>query len=143
MPATELPPVISLLVAARNEESTILKCLRAIAQLDYPADAIEVLIGDDQSTDQTTEVVTQFIDANPRFCLVTIIDQQDGLQGKANVLAQLARLARGQYLFFTDADTQVPTGWLQEMSRYLTENVGIVTGVTLPEGPALFHKLQA
>lgn len=142
MPATELPPLISLLIAARNEESTILPCLRAISQLDYPADAFEVLIGDDQSTDQTADLVNQFIAQNPGFRLVTITNQQAGLRGKANVLAQLAQQARGQYLFFTDADTQVPVGWLRDMSLYLTGNVGIVTGVTLPDGPALFHKLQ-
>jgi cellulose synthase/poly-beta-1,6-N-acetylglucosamine synthase-like glycosyltransferase len=142
MRATELSPVISLLIAARNEESTILNCLLAISQLDYPANAVEVLIGDDQSTDRTAEVVTQFIAQNPHFRLVTVIDRQAGLRGKANVLAQLAGLAQGQYLFFTDADTQVPPGWFREMSRYLTGNVGIVTGITLPEGPGLFHKLQ-
>ncbi len=142
MQATELPPVISILIAARNEEATILDCLQAIARLDYPVDAIEVLIGDDQSTDRTAGVVTQFIATHPAFRLVTIIDGQAGLRGKANVLAQLARLARGRYLFFTDADTQVPPTWLQEMSRYLTGNTGIVTGVTLPDGPGLFHTLQ-
>jgi len=47
MRATELSPVISLLIAARNEESTILNCLLTISQLDYPANAVEVLIGDD------------------------------------------------------------------------------------------------
>lgn len=142
MPVTEGVPVVSLLIAARNEETTILACLWAITQLDYPADAIDVLIGNDRSTDRTAEVVAAYITDKPAFRLVTITENQSGLRGKAAVLAQLARLARGQYVFFTDADTQVPPDWISEMSRCFTGNVGIVTGVTLPGGPLLFHKLQ-
>lgn len=146
MPVTELPvpngPTVSILVAARNEETTILACLRAIFQLNYPTDAFEVLIGNDQSTDRTGAVVAEYIADKPGFRLIAIRESQSGLRGKANVLAQLARLARGQYLFFTDADTQVPPDWLVEMIRQFTPTVGIVTGVTLPDGPRLFHKLQ-
>lgn len=141
MPVIDVPS-ISILIAARNEETTILACLRAILLIQYPAEAVEVLIGNDQSTDATARVVADFIRDKPSFRLVNIPESQAGLRGKANVLAQLARLAQGRYLFFTDADTQVPPDWLTEMSHCLTENVGIVTGVTLPDGPLLFHKLQ-
>lgn len=146
MPVTEPPgaarPTVSILIAARNEETTIRACLEAVARLDYPPECVEVLIGNDQSTDRTGEVVIDFITDKPNFRLIAISESQTNLRGKANVLAQLARLARGQYLFFTDADTQVPPDWLTEMSRYLAGNVGIVTGVTLPDGPRLFHALQ-
>ena len=152
MPVTEPPvveppdpdcPAVSILIAARNEEATILACLRAIADLNYPTERVEVLIGNDQSTDRTGPIVVDFIADKPNFRLIAISESQANLRGKANVLAQLTRLARGQYLFFTDADTQVPPDWLKEMSRYLAGNVGIVTGVTLPAGPCLFHTLQS
>ena len=146
MPVTKLPvsarPTVSILLAARNEETTILACLRAISQLNYPASAVEVLIGNDDSTDQTGAVVADFIADKPGFQLILIAESQAGLRGKANVLAHLARLAGGKYLFFTDADTQVSPDWLLDMSRQFTGNVGIATGVTLPDGPRLFHKLQ-
>ncbi|GAB4043580.1 glycosyltransferase family 2 protein [Spirosoma jeollabukense] len=135
-------PQISILIAARNEEATILDCLKAISQLDCSSDAVEVLIGNDQSTDRTGSVVADFIADKANFQLVTIIENRAGLVGKANVLAQLARMARGQFLFFTDADTRVPPEWLPDMSRQFTQSVGIITGITLPTGPKLFHKLQ-
>ncbi len=141
-PLIQRYPLISLLIAARNEEDTILDCLRAIDHLNYPVDAFEVIIGNDQSTDQTETRVAEFIIDRPNYRLVDITEQMPGIQGKANVLAQLSRFARGQYLFFTDADTQVPPDWLTEMSRRFTERIGIVTGVTLPDGPKIFHKLQ-
>ncbi|QJW90147.1 glycosyltransferase [Spirosoma taeanense] len=142
MPATN-PPTISILIAARNEEANILDCLRAISQLNYPAHAVEVLIGNDQSTDATGRLVTEFAVRQPGVRLVDILTTWPGLRGKVNVLAQLARQARGQYLFFTDADTQVPPDWLTAIERAFTSSgAGIVTGVTLPTGPRLFHKLQ-
>ena len=133
---------VSVLIAARNEEATILNCLQAITNLNYPAQSIDVLIGNDQSTDQTELLVTEFIADKPGFQVVNITENRANLIGKANVLAQLVHRASGQLLLFTDADTQVPADWVTEMSRRFTGKIGIVTGVTLPDGPAVFHKLQ-
>lgn len=130
----------SILIAARNEDATILDCLECITT--YANTDIEILVGNDQSTDQTRQLVADFIVDNPDCQLIDIVPSVAGLLGKANVLAQLARRARGQVLLFTDADTQVPPDWTTEMGRYFTGTVGIVTGVTLPDGPKLFHKLQ-
>ena len=141
-PSDQPCPLVSILIAARNEEATILACLRAVSQLHYPASSIDVLIGNDQSTDQTAARVAEFVRDNPTFRLLNITESVNGLSGKANVLAQLARQAKGQYLFFTDADTRVPPDWLTEILRSFTGNTGVVTGVTLPEGVSIFHKLQ-
>lgn len=135
-------PSVSILIAARNEEDTILACLQAINRLQCPVQELEVLIGNDQSTDQTEAIVANYIADKPWFRLVNITQEWAQLRGKANVLAQLSALARGKYRFFTDADTQVAADWVVVMKHYMTESVGVVTGVTLPEGPRLFHKLQ-
>ncbi len=149
-------PTVSILIAARNEETTILSCLQAVAQLNYPTGAIEVLIGNDGSTDQTGSIVTEFIADKPRFQLMNITEAVSGLRGKANVLAQLARQAQGEWLFFTDADTQVPADWINAMLAGShpgpTAKAGIITGVTLPgaagvpvqlpERRGVFPKLQ-
>ena len=138
--AKQNSPLISVLIAARNEEHTILDCLQAIDQLNYPA--FEILIGNDDSTDKTLQLITEFSHESPKFRVINITKRVNELSGKSNVLAQLARQARGEYLFFTDADTQVTPDWLTEMSRSFKPAVGISTGITIPEGPNLFHKLQ-
>ncbi|MFD2572219.1 glycosyltransferase [Spirosoma soli] len=135
-------PDVSILIAARNEEATLPNCLRAISQLQYPPGTVEVLIGNDSSTDNTSAVAATFINDNPDFHLIDVTESRTGLVGKANVLAQLAWRARGRLFLFTDADTQVPASWSGEMSQQFVGNVGIVTGITLPQGPTLFHKLQ-
>ncbi|CCH53840.1 glycosyl transferase family 2 [Fibrisoma limi BUZ 3] len=136
-------PVVSILIAARNEEATLTASLRAVSCQDATSAPYEVLIGNDQSTDRTGEVAATFVDNHLPFRLFTIAPSTAGLMGKANVLAQLAHHARGRYLFFTDADTQVPAGWTTAMLSSLAEpGLGVVTGVTLPRGHRSFHHLQ-
>ncbi len=134
---------ISILVAARNEENNILECLKALDRLRYPIHQMEVLIGNDQSEDGTVELVRQFIHDKPHFRLYNITEQLGHQWGKANVLAQLAHYAKGDYLFFTDADTRVPPGWIEAMLAECDSSTGIVTGVTLVEGSRLFDRMQA
>ena len=134
---------VSILIAARNEETTIGACLRAVATLDFPADELEVLIGNDGSTDQTGAVVTAFIADKPNYRLCNITQTPGTARGKANVLAQLARQARGRFLFFTDADTEVPPAWVSAMLARFTAQTGMVTGVTMLRGHRIFHHLQS
>lgn len=136
-------PAVSILIAARNEEHTILRCLRALEQLDYPREKLDILIGDDASTDDTYRVVRQFIRDKPQYQCVTISQNIGLARGKANVLAHLTRLATTDYYFITDADIAVPPGWLQTMLAQLKPGVGIVTGITTVAGPRLFDQLQS
>ena len=54
-------PKITIWIAARNEEENILNCLRSIEKLDYPIDYLQVLIGNDNSTDNTFTIIKEFI----------------------------------------------------------------------------------
>lgn len=136
-------PNISILIAARNEEHTILRCLKAIEALQYPKDKIEVLIGNDASTDHTRAVVEAFIQDKPNYTCITITENIGRARGKANVLAHLANHTTTDFFFYTDADIAVPSNWVQTMLAEMGEGVGIVTGITTIEGRNLFAKLQA
>jgi cellulose synthase/poly-beta-1,6-N-acetylglucosamine synthase-like glycosyltransferase len=141
-------PTVSILIAARNEEHTILDCLRAIDQLDYPTHQLQILIGNDHSTDGTAAVIDGFIRDKPTYRLFSITETLPNLNGKANVLAQLAHHATGTFLFTTDADARVPTTWLRAMISQFQfpktgETVGVVTGCTTILGNSLWARVQA
>lgn len=135
--------MVSILIAARNEEKNIINCLQAIAGLSYPASGLEVLIGDDHSEDQTAFLARQFIQDKPHFKIIHITHTIGKAKGKANVLAQLALQAKGDFLFITDADVQVPPRWIETMMEACLPDTGIVTGTTLVKGPGVFNKLQS
>ncbi len=141
-PAVGTPP-ISILIAVRNEENTIGDCLAAIAKLDYPPDKIEVLVGDDASTDRTWEVLNAYTPTGFSFRCIRISENLGQARGKGNVIAHLAHLASADYFFITDADIRVPENWVGSMLAQLQAGVGIVTGVTTITGSRLFDRLQA
>ncbi|WP_242918475.1 glycosyltransferase [Pontibacter liquoris] len=138
----ENTPYISILIAARNEEHTIIRCLQAIEQLRYPKEKIEVLIGDDASTDATRAVVEAFIRDKPNYSCLPITQTVGITRGKANVLAQLARKATSEFFFYTDADIAVPAYWVQAMLEQLQEGVCVVTGITTTTTERLFDRIQ-
>jgi 1,2-diacylglycerol 3-beta-glucosyltransferase len=146
-PPAALPerPRVSILLAARNEEAAISRCLQAIRALDYPAALIEVLLGDDGSTDQTAAVAEAAMQGYAgRFQVLPITAPLGLARGKANVLAHLARAATTDLFLLTDADIAVPPTWVQGLlaPALSAENVGTVTGLTVVRGPRLFDQLQ-
>lgn len=136
-------PFISILLAARNEEDNIIRCLNALSQLNYPADRMEILIGNDASTDRTVSLILNKITGDNRFRLFNIKQHTDALKGKTNVLAQLAQHARGDYYFFCDADIAVPTNWIPNMLRHFKQNVGVVNGITIMKPGSLYADFQS
>ncbi len=50
---TENLPIVSVLVAARNEESNIALCLKSLINQNYPKEKLQILVGDDDSSDDT------------------------------------------------------------------------------------------
>jgi cellulose synthase/poly-beta-1,6-N-acetylglucosamine synthase-like glycosyltransferase len=141
LPALGHYPRVSILVAARNEEATIERCLRALAALNYPAGQLEILIGDDASTDDTAAVVRRFIADKPQFRLLPIRQRLGTAQGKSNVLAHLCRAATGSYFLLTDADIALAPDWVPTMLAAAGPGVGVVTGITTAGG-SLFGRWQ-
>ncbi|MFD1873223.1 glycosyltransferase [Hymenobacter bucti] len=141
LPALTDFPRVSILVAARNEAANIGRCLESLARLNYPADKLEILIGDDASTDGTAAVVQRFIAGRPQFRLLLVRQQLGTARGKGNVLAHLCRAATADYFLLTDADMVLSPDWAQAMVAAAPAGVGIVTGITTAEGP-LFGRMQ-
>lgn len=144
MKITKKFPKVSIFIAARNEENNILDLLHSLEKLTYPKEYLQILIGNDGSTDRTEEIIQEFIAQKSKRCtahyqLFNIENQVAELKGKANVLAQLAHYAKGEYFFFTDADVEVPERWIEEMPKI----EGVATGITLVKYSNWFEACQA
>ncbi len=131
---------VSILLAVRNEEDCIIECLEALALQDYAN--YEVWIGNDDSTDQSRKLIKNFIVNHPNFYLCDV-KEVIHTKGKANVLAQLAHQAQGEYFCMTDADVQVPSTWISQLMEVVEEDTGVVCGVTWTERENLFSTMQA
>ncbi|MBD2720559.1 glycosyltransferase [Hymenobacter armeniacus] len=145
-PAVPLPrplPRVSVLIAARDEEAALPRCLASLRTLSYPAELLEILVGDDASTDRTAEVAAAAMRGFAgQFRVIPITENLGQARGKANVLAHLARHATTSFFFITDADIHLPGGWIEALLGHAATGVGTVTGITAVRGPRLFHRLQ-
>jgi len=101
---------VSVLVPTRNEACNIRRCLKSLLAQDYPL--LEVLVLDDGSTDATAEIVAEMAREDRRLRLVHGQPLPQGWMGKNFACHQLALLARGDWLLFTDADTDHRPGAL-------------------------------
>ena len=136
-------PGISVLLAARNEAAVIGRCLDSLVSQKYPADKLEILVGDDDSDDNTGQIVVRYEKEYP-FVKGHRISEKLGLaRGKSNVLAQLARQAKGDVFLITDADMWLPPSWCGSMVGAFERGDGIVTGYTAVSTQTFFGKMQA
>jgi chlorobactene glucosyltransferase len=97
------PPLISILIPARNEAENISRCLKSLLKQDYPN--LEIIVLNDNSTDTTSKVVKGIAQKDNRVRLVEGAPLEEGWTGKNFASHQLAKHAKGEYFVFTDADT--------------------------------------
>ena len=138
---TDLPQV-SVLVAARNEGENIEACLTHLLAQNYPKHLLTIYVGNDQSTDNTAQLVTQLATQHSQIKLVNITTQLGMAKGKANVLAHLAKQATGSVFFITDADITVKPNWITTMLPFFNKQVGIVSGTTIVQGHTFLGHMQ-
>ena len=97
-------PLVSVVIAARDEEQRIGDTLAGLLASDYPR--LEVVLANDRSTDRTAEIAETIAAKDERLRIVTIDLVPDGWLGKTNAMTQAADLASGDFLLFTDGDIQ-------------------------------------
>lgn len=98
------PPLVSAIIPAKDEEATLADCLASVRSQAYPN--LEILVVDDRSTDRTPEIAREAAAADPRVRPIAIEDLPPGWTGKTHALHVAARQARGEWLWFLDADTR-------------------------------------
>lgn len=97
------PPLVSVLIPARNEQDNIYRCVASFLKQDYKN--IEIIVLDDNSTDKTSEIVRAMAQKDSRIKFVNGKPLKKGWMGKCWACQQLSGHACGDYFIFTDADT--------------------------------------
>jgi len=116
-------PLVSIIIPVHNEEQRITAKLKNCLKLLYPHDQLEIIVASDGSTDDTEDIVRAFIARDSRIRLMT-----SNRLGKSGVQNLAAAQARGQMLFFTDANTAATPGTLRMMvDDFADPAVGLVT----------------
>jgi glycosyltransferase involved in cell wall biosynthesis len=108
-------PTVSLVVAVRNQEKYIGRCIRSILNQTYPRGDYEVIVVNDASTDQTKFALELF---ENEIKLINN-ERQKGLPGSLNVGI---RSARGRFVVRIDGDDYVHSEYVNILSMHLALN---------------------
>lgn len=135
-------PVVSVLVAARNEAGHLPDCLHALQTQTLDPRAYEIIVIDDHSDDDTAGVAEAY---GVRCIRLSDASGTGAMRaGKAAALHAGMMAARSDLIAVTDADCRPPSRWLSSMVRALDDDeVGMVCGVTVVAGRSLLARIQA
>lgn len=123
---TELP-LVSLIIAAYNEEAVIAAKIENAIAIEYPRELLEIIVASDGSTDSTVEIATE-------AGADQVLDLPRG--GKITVQNAAAAAAKGQILAFSDANsTWRPEALAQLLEPFRDDRVGYVCGQVRFTGP--------
>jgi O-antigen biosynthesis protein len=128
LPHSDLPE-ISIIIPVYNQLGYTLKCLKAIATNLAKTTLVEIIVIDDCSTDQTSEILETITP-------ITLIKQPSN-QGFIHSCNQGASVAKGKYLYFLNNDTEIQPNCLESLIEVLAqdEQVGAVgSKLIYPQG---------
>ena len=111
-------PLVSILVPTYNGERFLRPALRSALTQSYKD--VEVIIGDDASTDRTADILAEIAAADPR---VTVVRHETNLGGFGNP-ARLLELATGEYVKFLLHDDVLATDCVRDLVRGMQATPG-------------------
>ena len=116
-------PAVSVILTARNEVESIRTKLEDLLAQDYPADALEIWVASDQSTDGTNDVVREFRARDPR---VHLVDYRENI-GKAVAVNRTVPLVSHDLVVLSDARQRVAPDAIRRLAAHFADpKVGIV-----------------
>ncbi len=124
---------IAVLIAARNEAANIGTLLTAILAQNYPKNLLQIVVINDDSTDETAEIVDSFTQKNNNIILLNAENT-----GKKAALSQAINTIKTELIVTTDADC-VPNSenWLREIAFFYEKNQTKAIAA-----PVIFHREQ-
>ena len=124
-------PTVTLLIAARNEEHRIRKCLDCLRAQDYDWSRLQLIVVDDRSQDATAAILREYAAAWPgKFDSLSLTETASGFSPKKYALSRGLALATGEIIVTTDADCIMSPAWISTLISEYGADTGMVLGLT-------------
>jgi hyaluronan synthase len=122
---TGLRPMVTAIVACKNEGASIRRTLECLFRSEYPPDRLEVVAVDDGSTDDTLHEMQLAAAEHPSLKVISFSRNR----GKRHAMAEGARVARGEVLVYVDSDSFLrPDAITKLASAFSDPSVAAVCG---------------
>ncbi|MCR8643229.1 glycosyltransferase [Paenibacillus sp. N1-5-1-14] len=136
------PPLVSVVIAGRNEQKAIERCIESLMDQTYRN--LEIIVVNDRSTDATGTILTHMQTKYPLLQVITIDELPPDWLGKNNALYQGTLRTNGEWLLYTDADILFTPTCLEKALAYSIHNqLDHLTLIPEFSGTHLMSKLYA
>lgn len=131
---TKKYPLVSVVLAIKNEEKHIENCIVSINNQTYPKDKIEIIVVDNNSTDKTKEIAKKY----------TNNIYNKGPERSAQRNYGIIDKAKGEYALFLDADMIISPTVIEKSVNLLNDNPS-TNAIYIPEivlGKSFFSQVR-
>jgi cellulose synthase/poly-beta-1,6-N-acetylglucosamine synthase-like glycosyltransferase len=136
-PPATAGPVVSIVVAARDEERHLRAAVQSLLRQSYPA--LELIVVNDRSTDATGTILAELARDDRRLRVVDVRALPDGWLGKNHAMQRGAESATGDILLFVDGDVVLAPDALARATRLFTalglDHLAVAPDMRLPSWP--------
>ena len=124
-------PMITVFIAAHNEEKVIAGCIEALLNTDYPPECLKIIPVNDRSKDATGSIIDGYVARFPSR--ISPFHRTDGKAGKSAALKDALQFAVGDIAIIFDADYVPGRGLLKQLvAPFFDPEVGAVMGRVVP-----------
>ena len=138
----------SIVIPFRNEAENLPQLLHSILELNYPRSLFEVILVDDDSEDNSVEVIKNFIKKKPfsnnHGNIKVIQNKRTSNSPKKDAITAAIKTAQFEWILTTDADCVLPKYWLDSFDEFIQTNNPncIVAPVTYVNRNSYFNRFQ-
>lgn len=125
-----MTPFVSIIIPTYNRENMLCKTLDSFLHQEFPSGTFQILVCNNNSTDKTQDVINEYASKFPDL-IVPVFESRQGVHYARN---SSARIADGDWLYFTDDDMVAETDLLEKLFApcSLHPELDVLTGKVLP-----------
>lgn len=113
---------ISVIIPVRNEADNIINLLKDLEKQSYAKDQFEVIVADDDSTDNTLALLIEFQKITSiRLIINSLPRKENNVSPKKRAINSSIQQAHGDLIVTTDGDCRVGEKWLEAIANFQAE----------------------
>jgi len=134
----------SVVIPFRDEADNLLLLLRSIASLNYLKEYFEVLLVNDDSSDDSLKIIQHFRQQYPDLDIRILQNIRHSKSPKKDAIHTAVSASKYDWILTTDADCMLPVNWLQAYDAFILKNkVKCLAGaVSYFERKGFLHQFQ-
>lgn len=113
---------VTVAICTYNRAHDAVEAVKSSVQQDYPSDDYEIIVIDNNSKDNTRDVILQAAEEYKEYTIRYVLEEKQGLSVARN---RAIREANGQYILFLDDDAVACRDWISQIINVFEMDISI------------------